>query len=116
VLFRSNIDEARADCDQALKLDPRNGFAFNTRGFMNLKVGRYQEALDDYNHALERPLTQDEGYGQSDTRGQYALFGRGLTKVKLGDTAGAKADFDAAEKIKPGIAIEFAVYGLKAEQ
>jgi tetratricopeptide (TPR) repeat protein len=114
-ILNLNAGEAFADCAEALKLDPKNGFAFNTRGFMYLRMGRYREALSDYDHALERSLAEDVAalYRLTDNRRHYALFGRGLAKIRLGDAAAGKEDLAAAEKLKPGVGAEFALYGLK---
>jgi tetratricopeptide (TPR) repeat protein len=52
--------------------------------------GKYAEAIHDYDAAIRlRP-----GY-------QAALKNRGLTKIKIGDSAGGQADLDAAAAAPP---------------
>jgi len=41
-----------------------------------------------------------------------ALYGRGLAKLKKGETASGDADIDAAKAIKSNVADELARYGL----
>ena len=40
-----------------------------------------------------------------------SLFGRGMAKLKSGDSSGGKADMDAARAIKGDMAEVFAGYG-----
>jgi tetratricopeptide (TPR) repeat protein len=40
------------DFEEAVKLDPANGDAYNGRGFARVKLGRYREAVEDAEEAL----------------------------------------------------------------
>ena len=42
-----------------------------------------------------------------------SLYCRGLTKLRMGDTAGGNADIEAAKKLNPKIADTYARYGVK---
>jgi hypothetical protein len=42
-----------------------------------------------------------------------SLYGRGLAKLKKGDTAGGNADIAAAEAIEANIVEDFARYGVQ---
>jgi len=56
-------------------------------------AGDYQEAIKDYNKAIELNPKDAEAY-----------YNRGLAKVKLGDYRGAIEDFNKAIEINPKIA------------
>jgi len=110
------LEKSVGDCNKAFTLDPRNGFAFNSRGLIYLRTGKYREAIEDYDRALQGKLYEEVGRtGLYDSRRHYALFGRGLAKLRLGDIEGGRADIKAAEELKHGVTIEFAAYGLKLD-
>lgn len=77
--------------------------------------GEYERAIEAYSEAT---LAADDGLTGWQNCG---LFGRGLTKLKLGDTAGGQDDMAAAEaadaKVKHPIRYEqfFCIHGLIAE-
>lgn len=48
-----------------------------------------------------------------DAQDADSLYGRGLAKLKTGDTADGNADIAAAKNIDGGIAETFARYGVK---
>jgi hypothetical protein len=56
----------------------------------------YGPALADFEAALK-----------IDPKSSYALYGRGMTKLKRGDTAGGNADIAAATKLQADIARQF---------
>jgi tetratricopeptide (TPR) repeat protein len=100
--------ETRAlpDCQKALALDPGDQYILDSRGLVYLLLGRYDDAIADYNAVLAK-----------DAKNPNSLYGRGLAKRQKGDTAGASADIAAAEALLPGISEKFgtpAVYTLKA--
>lgn len=95
-----DLDLALIDCNEALRLDPENAAAFDSRGLVHFKRGEFEAALRDY----EAALAIDPG------RGHY-LYGRGIARVRLGDEAGF-TDITAAERAEPGIAHMYRVYGV----
>jgi TonB family protein len=92
---------ALADCDQALKLSPKNAHILFTRGEVRLKAGDNAAAIDDFQAALDN--------GPDDAE---ILFGRGVAKNRIGDTAGGKTDIAAAKKLDSNIAKAFASFGV----
>jgi tetratricopeptide (TPR) repeat protein len=68
------------------------------------KLGQFDKAIADYDAALA--MTNDPSHADW-------LYGRGMTKLKKGDTAGGKADIASAKAIKADIAEEEAKYGIK---
>lgn len=94
------LASALADCDAALKLQPDAGQIIDSRGFVLLRLGRYQDSVDAYDRALAlRPKVAE------------SLYGRGLAKRHLGKAADADADIAAAKAIDAGIERQFASYG-----
>ena len=78
--------------------------AHNVRGFAFLKLGRFDEAIDDYETALAASPKSAE-----------SLFGRGLARRKKGDTAAGNADIAAAKAIRDDVDKELAEYGFRAD-
>jgi tetratricopeptide (TPR) repeat protein len=104
------IEEALSDCDKALKIDPKftNSMvksgkvsARQHRAFVHLKAGRYDQAIEDYDQALEI-LSNAE-----------ALFGRGVAKQRKGDEVDGQIDILAAKARDPKIAEKFERFGIK---
>ncbi len=98
----TELVEALADTDEALKLLPINLEVRDTRGFVYLKLGDPALALNEYNAALN-----------IDPNRAVSLYGRGLAKIRMGDTAGGKNDQDAALTINPEVVEDFSIYGVK---
>jgi len=67
-----------------------------------LKMGQWDSAIDDYSSAL-----------RFDPKLASSLYGRGLAKLKKGDTAGGDADIAAAKAIEATIVGDFARYGVQ---
>jgi tetratricopeptide (TPR) repeat protein len=96
-----DLDAALADCNEALRLRPEFTPARDSRAFLNLKRGVFRDALTDYDAVLkEMPMNS------------YSLYGRGVTKLRLGDRAGGNADIATAVAAEKGIRQEFAAYGV----
>jgi Flp pilus assembly protein TadD len=96
------VEAALKDCDASLRVAPAFGDAFDSRGLINLKLGLYKKAISDYSTALSYNFKRAS-----------ALYGRGIAKQRIGNAAGAKVDIDAAKRIQPAIAGEFAGYGIR---
>ena len=95
------LASALADCDAALKIQPDSANILDSRGFVLLRLGRYQEAADSYDRAYAlRPRVPE------------SLYGRGLAKRHLGKSADGDADLAAAKAIDPAVQDEFKDYGI----
>jgi len=92
---------AMEDCNQALKLSASGGEALDARAFLELKTGRFSDAVSDYGLALQKEPTR-----------ATALFGRAVAELRLGNKAKAQDDLAAAETAEPGITTRFARYGV----
>jgi tetratricopeptide (TPR) repeat protein len=94
------LKQALADCNEALRLIPNNAATFDSRAFVFLKMTNYDAAVSDFDRALH-----------SDPKLAFALYGRGLARMRNGDGAG-EADINAAKAIQADIAEEYARYGM----
>jgi tetratricopeptide (TPR) repeat protein len=94
-----DLDAALADCNEALRLMPDFVPALDSRAFVHMRGGRFREAITDYDDAIA-----------GSPQDPYSLYGRGIAKMRVGDTEGAQADI-AASKAVQDVAPEFAAYG-----
>ncbi|MBK8476973.1 MAG: tetratricopeptide repeat protein [Opitutaceae bacterium] len=85
---------ALADYSEGIALDPNYKNAWGYRGTLRLKQKDYSESIQDFNQALR--LDPDSQWSA------WAYNNRGMAKEKLGDTPGARRDFQAALALNPG--------------
>jgi tetratricopeptide (TPR) repeat protein/transglutaminase-like putative cysteine protease len=97
-----SLDEALADCNEALRLEPKAWNFMDSRGLAYFRLGKLDEALRDYDAAL----TLNPELASS-------LFMRGLTKQRMGKAVEGSTDIVAALAIDPQVADEYAKYGIK---
>lgn len=95
------LDQALADCEAALKSDPKSAAFLDSRALVRLRMGQVDAAIADYDAALAAA-----------PKLAASLYGRGLARLKKGD-AGGKADLDAAKAVSPEVQAEFDRFGLK---
>lgn len=69
---------------------------------MRLRQGAFDKAIADFDQVVK-----------AEPRAPWALYGRGLARLKKGASAEGKADLAAAMAIDPNIANETGKYGLK---
>jgi tetratricopeptide (TPR) repeat protein/predicted aspartyl protease len=94
-----------ADCNKALsiadKKNPNYGHLFLNRGLLELRQANNEKAIADFDAAL-KTMPKDP----------YALYGRGVAKMRKNKTAEGEADMAEAVKIAPHIAAPFTARGL----
>src|SRR5205085_1616642 len=95
-VLERDLELAIKDCDQALALTPSGVEALDARGFLDLKLRKFNDALTHYGAAL----------GENPNRAS-ARFGRGIARLASGSGEGG-ADIAAAEAAQPGITKRFA--------
>ena len=94
------VDAALADCNEALRLMPDFVPALDSRAFLHLRGGRFNEAIADYDAAI-----------LGSPQDSWSLYGRAIAKMRIGDTQGAQADIEASKAVQD-VTAEFAAYGL----
>jgi len=94
-----DLHAALSDCDESLRLQPRQTLALSRRGFIHLKLANVAEAIADFDAALS-----------IDAKDAWSLYGRGLARSQQGDLAGSQSDIAAAEKVLPGIGMAVTRY------
>lgn len=100
--FGVDLKKALADCESSLALYPTAAQTLDSRAFVLLRLGRYEEAVAAYAEALKLRPRQAE-----------SLYGRGLAELSLQRAKEGQADVAAARAISAKVAEEFADWGLK---
>jgi len=98
------LDEALALCNEALAKFPWGSQEYlrTARGIIHLKAHRLDDAITDFDAALDR-----------EPHLARALYGRGMARQRKGQRDEAKADIAAAVAIQPDIAREMSRYGVR---
>jgi tetratricopeptide (TPR) repeat protein len=98
------LDMAQLSCDESIARHSRNIRIYNARGYLDVKRGRWDQAIADYTQSLYyRP-----GFPAS-------LYGRGIAKQAKGDRAGADTDMAAARAAEPDIDAIMSRYGVMSK-
>jgi tetratricopeptide (TPR) repeat protein len=96
-----HLDTALKDCTKAIELSENAAHIFDSRGLVYFRMGRDEEALADFDAALDAAPDQ-----------AASLFMRGLTRKRMG-AQGADEDLAAARMIAPRVDAEYARYGIR---
>ena len=104
-LWGNELDRADKDCSSGLKLRSKSspGYAamLDSRALVRFRQGALAKARADYDAALTlQPKLA------------WALYGRGLCKLRSGDAAGGDADIAAATVVRADIAERARKYGI----
>ena len=95
-----DLDVARKDCDEALRLWPGAPDLHNTRALVALKQHDFVLAWVDYDTALRAYPAPNH------------LYGRGIASLRMGDKAKGEADIEEALRQDPKVADMFKVLGI----
>ena len=98
------LNKALDDCDAALDSDSKNPVYLDSRGWVHLRMGNHKRALSDFDRSI--------GYRPESA---WTLYGRGLTKMRMGEAAQGEADLVAARKVQPDIDLKVERAGLMTE-
>jgi tetratricopeptide (TPR) repeat protein len=100
-----DLPKALADCNAALrrggKSTPGAEAVLDSRGLLRLRLGDYDKAIDDFDDSLR--LAPKMG---------WALYGRGIAKLRTKKVADGEADIAQAESLSPTVADEFKRRGI----
>ncbi len=83
----------------AIAVDGRRTEHLSNRGMVKLLTSKIDEAIADFTEALAK-----------DPKNHEALQGRGIARLRTGDAGAAQHDFDASERLLPGISQRFERY------
>ncbi len=86
-------EQAIADYNQAIQINPQDAEAYNNRGIAYADLGQYEQATADYNQALQINPQLAEAY-----------YNRGNAYYDLGQYEQAIADYTQAIQINPQLA------------
>lgn len=95
------LTDALEDCNAAVRTNPRDASFLDSRGFVQLRLGRYDASIADYDAALKLEPKQ-----------AWSLYGRGLAKRHKGLQAEAESDLKAGLLINPALPEEAARFGV----
>lgn len=97
-----SLATALDECNAALAKDPTLIPALDSRGFVLMRLGRYDEAIASYDSALKLvPRAAD------------SLYGRGICELRAGKRSQGDGDIRAATALSFTVADEFAHYGVR---
>jgi len=97
-------ERALADCDAAMQRGLRGVNVMEARGIALYRLGRSDDALKQFEAALR--LQPKAG---------WALYGRGLVRVKKGDETAGRWDLETATNLEPQLSGLAKRYGLAPE-
>lgn len=97
----AHLADALRECKRALHYAPRSAAILDSTALVNLRLGKLDRAVDDYDAALKH-----------NAHLPTSLYGRGLAELREGEKAKGRADLSAAEKLDKGIARRFSRMGL----
>lgn len=134
ILERTELAQALADLNEAIRIDPTQGFLFDSRGSVHLFRQEYDRALADYGEAIRlQPQKVDIHYNRGGVwllKGEYdraiadfnvvirglpksasAYAWRGIAKLNKQEYNQALADLNTAIRLDPKLAV---AYGSRA--
>jgi tetratricopeptide (TPR) repeat protein len=97
--FTSKREHARAveDYSEAIKNQPDYPLAFNKRGWANLEIRNFDQAVKDFERVIQ--LNPDDAQAKQNLANAYMQ--RGIAYDQKGDHARAAADFEIVLKFDP---------------
>jgi tetratricopeptide (TPR) repeat protein/predicted aspartyl protease len=97
------MDKALSDCNAALRRLPAtlSGDTLRVRALVRLRRGELDKAIEDYSAVLKMT-----------PRDPWALFGRGLARIRKGAISDGQADQAAARTLRPAIEDDFKKLGM----
>jgi len=98
-----NYQGAIENYSKAIEIRPNLGYVFHGRGWVNMEIGNFEEALDDYENAKKF-------FSKGELRDMGADFWNnfGVIKDNLKDYKGALNEYNKAIKINPNDSLYYA--------
>ena len=91
-VWNNGLNQALADCNKALKMEPNNSNTLDSRASIKLRLNRYLAAVEDYSAAIAL-----------NTNCAHCFYGRGLAHMGKRNTPEAFQDFEKAKALDPTI-------------
>jgi tetratricopeptide (TPR) repeat protein len=101
----ANLDEALADCNRAIQLQPSIAIGYNARAYLRIRLRQYGEALSDCQQSIALSPTLADGY-----------YLRGIVERHLGRAREAAADIARAIGIRAGVVDDYDLAPLTARR
>jgi tetratricopeptide (TPR) repeat protein len=95
--YKHDYDRAIADFDRALKLDPKNGYTYDSRGNAYLTKGDYDRAIADLDQAIRLERNPNPSF----------YMRRSEAHNRKGDYDSAIADANEAIRLSPEYALAY---------
>ena len=100
-LLNQDLDKAKHDCDEAIRLQPGTAAYWDSRGLVYLRLGQMDRAVQDYDQALKR-----------EPKLAWSLYCRGMAKTHQGQAKAGADDMAAAAALDPTIAKQVKADGI----
>ncbi|MBS0384612.1 MAG: tetratricopeptide repeat protein [Proteobacteria bacterium] len=100
-LWGQELEQARADCEAALRISPHRVGALEGMGLIDLREQRFSEAHAVYDEAVA-----------ANPANARVRYGRGIAALRLGRLAEGRGDLAAAAEIDNRVAETFEGYGV----
>ena len=97
-----DLEAARKDCEEAVRLEPKDGNILNSLAFVRYRGGDYAGAIEDYTRSLALAPALGSSY-----------YMRGRAKARIGDST-ASADIEKGIGIEADVAQRYARYGIES--
>ena len=94
-LLGQDLDTALADCNRAVRARADVPFFRDSRGLVYLRMGEYDKSIADYDTVLG-----------VQPRNAWALYGRGVARLRKGLTKNGEADIAASKQSAPAVAAQ----------
>lgn len=100
-MMNQELDKALADCNRAIRERADSPFFLDSRGLVYLRMGNFAKSIADYDAVLALQ-----------PRNPWALYVRGVAKVRKGATEEGESDIAASKTIAPRAAADAARHGI----
>jgi tetratricopeptide (TPR) repeat protein len=87
-----DYDQGIADCNQAIKMEPKSSIGYERRGDIWYLERNYDRAIADFDQAI-----------LFDPNNAFAIYSRGLSRRARGENALGDADIAHAKQLRPDI-------------
>lgn len=104
-VIKGRLDEAIAEYNKAVEMNPRFALAYRFRGFAYARKGQYDLAISDYNKAIEINPRLASAYAR-----------RGSAYLYKGQYDQAISDYNKAIEINPSFAMAYVNRGIAHNQ